>query len=173
MNAGWSARLRSAATLVALLVVLLVGVAWGWSAVTAPLPGGGETAVCSLVTVREGQKVYPDQVTVSVLNAGDREGLAGRTMQDLVDQGFAEGSLANAPEDAKVELAEIWTDDIDNPAVRLVRRHLGGVDIVRRDPLEPGVNVVVGDDFTKVRKGRRFARADQDAQVCSPPGSLS
>lgn len=172
MTSAWSAPLRSTTTLLVLVGLLVVGVAWGWSAVTAPFPGRPSAPVCSQVTVAKGEKLYPGQVTVSVLNAGTREGLASRTMQDLLDGGFAEGSLANAPDKTKVGLAEIWTDDPDNPAVRLVRTALGrGVDVVRRDPVAPGVNVVVGDDFGKVRNGRRFVRASKDSRVCSPPGS--
>lgn len=174
MTAKLLARLRTVGTLAALLVLLLLGVTWGWSAVTAPLPESEESAaLCEDVTVAEGEKVFPEQVTVSVLNAGSREGLASRTMADLVGKGLHQGQNANAPDDAEVDYVEIWTDDPGSPAVRLVRSYLTeggkGVVVVRRDPLNLGVNVVVGDDYGEVVDGRTSVVARQDAIICSPP----
>jgi methionine-rich copper-binding protein CopC len=169
------ARLRTALTLAALVALLMIGVSWGWSEVTTPVPDTEEesTAVCEDVTVAAGDKVHPDQVTVSVLNAGTREGLAGRTMADLVDEGLRQGQKANAPDGTKVEDVEIWTDDPSSPAVRLVATYLAkngkGVEVVRREPLNLGVNVVVGDEFDKVVKGRAAVIASDDAVICSPP----
>ena len=96
------AKIRSAATMIGLAVVLLVGVAWAWSAVTEPFPERDDAVTCTSTKVGEGEKVYPDQVAVSVLNAGSREGLANRTMSDLVEAGLAKGELGNAPDDAEV-----------------------------------------------------------------------
>jgi len=164
------ARLRSAVTMAALAVLLLIAVAWGWSAVSEPFPEGEEVATCTSTTVEEGEKVYPDQVTVSVLNAGGREGLANRTMTELVDEGLGKGELGNAPEDADVKGVEIWAADLENPGVRLVRSFLGDdVKLVRRDPQLPGVNVVVGEDFPGVTNGRKSVAAREDTTICSPP----
>lgn len=168
MNA-MQARIRSAATMVGLVVLLLIGVVWAWSAVTEPFPEDEETVTCDLVSVAKGEKVYPDQVTVSVLNAGNEEGLANRTMAALVKAKLVEGDLDNAPDDADVSGVEIWTDDEDNPAVLLVASYLGkDVKVVRRDPPLPGVNVVVGEDFTKVTKGRKSVAATEDTTICGP-----
>jgi hypothetical protein len=153
-----------------LAVLLVIGVAWGWSAVSEPFPEGEEVATCTSTTVEEGEKVYPDQVTVSVLNAGGREGLANRTMSELVDAGLGTGELGNAPEDADVKGVEIWAADLENPAVRLVRSFLGDdAKLVRRDPHLPGVNVVVGEDFPGVTDGRKSVAAREDTTICSPP----
>ena len=166
---GLPAHLRSAATLVALVVLLLVGVTWAWSAVTEPFPEREEAAVCTDQSVAEGEKVYPDQVTVSVLNAGDSEGLADRTMTDLVSNGLARGEVGNAPADAEVNRAQVWAEDPTNPAVKLVVSFLGdGAKIVLRDPPLPGVNVVVGDEFTGATKGRKAIKAREAASICSP-----
>ena len=90
-------------------------------------------------------------------------------MKDLHDDGFAEGNVGDTSS-GKVDRVEIWTTELENPAVKLVATHLGKrVDIQRRDGLGAGVTVVVGDDFTKVVKGRRSMVAAADAQVCSPP----
>jgi hypothetical protein len=165
-----TARLRSAATMVGLAVLLLVGVVWAWSAVTEPFPEGEEVATCTATTVDEGEKVFPAQVTVSVLNAGEREGLANRTMTELEAVGLGKGHLANAPEDTDVSGVEIWAEDLKNPAVRLVRSFLGkDAKLVRRDPQLPGVNVVVGEDFPGVTKGRKSVAAKEQTTICSPP----
>ncbi len=160
---------RSAITLSVLVLVLVVGTLWGWSAATAPLPGKVDTPVCEQRSIAAGEKVYPPDVTVSVYNAGTREGLAGRVMSDLTDEGFAEGSSGNAP-NADVAAAAIWTPDPESPAVLLVASRLGDdVEVVRRASLGPGVTVVLGDDFTEVGGGKRSVKATDDAQICSPP----
>jgi hypothetical protein len=163
------ARMRSAITLLCLLVVLLIGVAWAWSAVSEPFPEREQAAICASTVVAAGEKVYPDQVTVSVLNAGTSEGLADRTMTSLVAAGLDEGELGNA-KDAKVSGVEIWADDVDSPAVKLVMSFLGrDAEVVRRDTPLPGVNVVVGEEFPGVTNGREFVSTDEEATICSPP----
>jgi len=161
---------RSAVTLAVLCTLLAIGAAWGWDAATDPFPGKVEALTCVDRSVQEGEKVYPDQVVVSVFNAGTREGLAGRTMGLLVDEGFREGDSGNAPAKAKVASAEIWTPDPKSPAVALVASRLGrDVTIVRRKAQGSGVVVVVGDGFKRLTKGRRLVVASQDTSICSPP----
>jgi hypothetical protein len=163
---------RSAITL-SVLGLLLVGAAlWGWSAATESLPEKVDTPKCVQDEVDAGTKVFPEDVTVSVFNAGTREGLAGRTMQLLNDRGFAEGSSGNVTTKNPVKRVQIWTHEPDSPAVRLVASRLGAdVNIQRRDPPGVGVNVVVGDGFTHLFKGRRFVVAHEDVEICSPPVS--
>jgi hypothetical protein len=157
-------------TLVVLGTMLVIGAVWGWSMVTKPFPGKAQVPICVQRTIAAGERVFPEQVTVSVLNAGTREGLAGRTMQLLRDQGFAAGNLNNAPPGTKVAGAQIWTTDPGNPAVKLVASRLGhGAEVVRRDAPAAGVVVVVGDDFTDLSKGRKSMVAAGGAEICSPP----
>lgn len=167
-------RLRSTLTLAALLGLLLFGVSYGFSAVTKPFPQRAEPPVCTDTPIAQGEKIFPDQVTVSVLNAGERSGLAGRTMSQLVDVGYGRGDLANAPEDTDVKRVEIWTDEPNNPDVRLVATYLGTKKtlIVRRDTVAVGVNVVVGDRFQDLRKGRKGFKAKSDTSICSPPAGV-
>ena len=162
-------RLRTLATLAALGVLLLVAAVWGWSAMTAPFPQRAKPPVCVDRTIAQGDKVSRDDVTVSVLNAGTRNGLAGLTMDLLVDVGFGEGREGNAPRDTDVERAQIWTDDPRNPAVKLVAAHLGEVRVVRREEQAPGVLVVVGDEFEKLAKGPGKIVAQREAEVCTAP----
>jgi hypothetical protein len=161
---------RTAVTVTVLGVILVLGALWGWAALTEPFPGKADVPTCVDRHVAAGDKVYPDQVVVSVFNAGTREGLAGRTMQLLTDQGFAEGDSGNAPDGADVATAEVWTDDASNPAVRLVAARLGpDTLVVERKSAGAGVVVVVGDGFDKLVKGRQFAKAREDSSICSPP----
>lgn len=161
---------RSAITLSVLGLLLVLAAVWGWSAATEPLPGKADTPLCVRQQVRAGTKVFPQDVTVSVYNASTREGLAGRTMQLLTDAGFAEGTSGNVAAKARVPMAEIWTLDPQSPAVRLVASRLGPrVAVERRDPPGPGVAVVVGDGFQQLVRGERSVRAQEDAEICSPP----
>jgi hypothetical protein len=161
---------RTAITLGVLGVVLLIGATWGWSSVTKPFPGKVDAPTCVDKTIAVGERVYPVEVTVSVLNAGTREGLAGRTMQLLEDVGFVQGDLNNAPSGTDVANVQIWTTDPASPAVQLVASHLGrGVEVVRRDTTAAGVVVVVGDDFTDLGKGRKSMVAESESTICTPP----
>jgi hypothetical protein len=161
---------RSAITISILAVVLAIAALWGWSAATDPLPGKVDTPVCVDRAVEAGTKVFPEDVTVSVYNAGTREGLAGRTMQLFDDAGFAQGKSGNAQTRERVARAEIWTLEPRSPAVRLVASRLGpGVEIERREPPGVGVSVLVGDGFTDLAQGRRAVTAAADVTICSPP----
>jgi hypothetical protein len=164
--------LRSTITLVFLVAVLIGAAIWGWGAAMKPLPEAEDPPACENTPVEAGQKVYPDQVTVSVFNASPRAGLAGRTLATFVDQGFGEGDSGNAPRGTTVTHAQIWTSDPQSPAVRLVKSHLGPQStVVEGEALGAGVVVVVGEEFEKVVRGRKSAKARQAGFICSPPGS--
>lgn len=171
-----SQAMRTALTLGVLLVLLAVGVLVGWSKLTEPLPqarddGGGDPR-CLMTRVEAGTKVYPDMVVVSVFNAGTRSGLAGTTMERLVTRGFGVGTTGNAPREERVPVAQVWTTDPQDPAVRLVQSHLGRSRIVRKPDSQvqgSGVMVVVGNGFKGLGKGRKAVRARQATTLCSPP----
>ena len=150
---------------------MLVGVAWAWAQVSDPFPGKVDAPVCVDTSYTAGDELFIQDVTVSVLNASGREGLAGRTMQAFEDAGFAAGQTANAPKGTAVTgVAEIWVTDADNPGAKLVRARLGKV-TVRVEPNNPavGVTVVVGDEFDALRNGPPSVVLKDDAVVCSPP----
>lgn len=163
------ARLRSAITLAVLAVVLVLAALWGWSAVSQPFPEQAEAPVCVDAEFAKGDRISRSDVTVSVYNAGTRVGLAGLTMDLLVDEGFAQGSEGNAPDQRKVGRVQIWTEEPKSPAVRLVASHFRKAKVVRREADAPGVMVVVGDNFEDLQGGRRGIKAKQATTVCGPP----
>lgn len=161
---------KSTVVLAGLLVLLVLAAAWGWHATTAPFPGKADAPRCVATPVAAGDKVFPPQVVVSVYNASERNGLAGRTMDLFVEAGFGEGDTGNATRDPDLKTAAIWTDTPTSPDVLLVASRLGpDVEIVRRDGRGIGVTVLVGDDFEALVKGERRVVAEDDARVCSPP----
>lgn len=166
-------RLRSLGTLLVLGVLLVVAAVWGWSALTEPFPERADPPLCVDHAFDKGDRIARRDVTVSVWNAGTRNGLAGLTMELLVDAGFAEGQEGNAPKRAGVERVEVWTPlPRNHPAVELVASHLGpDPRVVRRDAEAAGVLVVVGDGFEKLSKGKRLVRARSSVEVCGPPVS--
>lgn len=163
------ARVKSLVTLSVLGGLLLLAGAWGISALTQPFPERAEPAICVDAPFAEGDRITRSDVTVSVLNAGSRNGLAGLTLDLFVDAGFAEGQQGNTQDGPKVKKVEIWTDQPGHPAVKLVAQQLGkAVKVVRREPTVAGVQVVVGDDFDDLVKGPRRVRARSDVEVCGP-----
>jgi hypothetical protein len=153
--------------LAALLVVMGL---WGWHTATAPFPGKSDPPVCVTTSVDKGDKVFPEQVTVSVYNASDRNGLAGQTLDLFAADGFNKGVTGNASRDTHVQHAAIWTKTPDSPDVRLVASRLGhGVDVVRKQGRGFGVTVIVGDDFDVLVRGKKSMRAAEDSEICSPP----
>ena len=160
---------RTAVTLAVLAILVVGGAMWGWAQLIKPFPGRTELPVCVDTAYKAGDSLYPSQVVVSVLNAGTREGLAGRTMSQLMDQGFVQGTSGNAPAGTKVSRVQVWAADPASPAVKLLQTRLGQVKVVPREVELPGVVVVVGDDFTKPKKGPKSVEVAKDATVCSPP----
>ncbi len=111
---------------------------------------------------------------VTVLNAGGPNGLASKTMSRLVELGFAEGSLGNAPGTTGPVSAQVWAADPGDPAAILLASYLGkDVEIVDQPSEYPGVTIVVGKRFNGVKKGNATVTAQKDATVCTPPLSTN
>ncbi|GAA1516419.1 LytR C-terminal domain-containing protein [Nocardioides humi] len=161
---------RSAITLGALAVVFVAAAAWGWSRVTEPFPEKAEAAPCTDTLIPAGDDLAPPQVMVTVLNGGGANGLASKTMDELVEFGFAKGSLGNAPDTDGPVAAQVWSDDPDDPATMLLASYLGDdVDVVDQPSGYPGVTIVVGKRFQGVVQGHPTVTARADAYVCTPP----
>jgi LytR cell envelope-related transcriptional attenuator len=157
-------------TLSVLTVLLLLGVAWGWSSMTSPFPQSATSKACYPTVVQAGDRVSAPKVTVSVYNASDRDGLAERTMTAFEDQGFGPGKVGNAPKGARVIYAQVWTSHESDPAVQLVMSRLGPrAHIKNLSHGGPGVVVMVGPQFTKLVPGKSSVKVTSTATICSPP----
>ncbi len=141
--------LKSALTLTALALLLVVATVWGWAALTTPLPKEEPVAICEPTDVAVGGEVRRDQVVVSVFNGSKRSGLASATMAELAERGFVEGDLGDSPLPAAT--TQIWSSEPGNPAVVLVQQQFRKAKIVPGDAIGDGVVVVVGEKFTSLR----------------------
>lgn len=167
-------RARSIATLAVLAVLLLIGVSWAWGAITEPFPEKAETPVCVDQALDPGDTLRPAGMTVSVLNASGRNGLAGDTLDDLEERGFGTGDTGDAPSGTRVTGAQIWAADPDSPTVRLLRSYLSGeVEVVDAVSGAPGITVVLGEDFSGVKNGRESVRVRAASSACVPTGITS
>jgi hypothetical protein len=157
-------------TLAVLTVLVIVGITWGWSAMTTPFPHTAKAEICVPTTLQRGERVAAPDVTVSVYNASDRVGLAERTRSSFEDQGFGAGTVGNAPKGTTVFYAQVWTRDPQDPAVRLVLSRLGPqAHTFPREPRGPGVTVMVGPQFEKLVAGKSSVKVTEPVRICSPP----
>lgn len=165
----------TAVTLLVLLAVLAVAAWFGYKSLLAPIGEGDKASSCDKTAIRRGQQVTTRQVQVSVFNAGDRSGLAGRTMTRLAHRGFKKGAVGNAPSGTKVKHVQVWTTQKKDVAARLVARQFGGGTRVRLvdTNLGPGVDVVIGNhpgQLVKASKAtRRIVVQQRRASACLPP----
>jgi len=151
--------------------VLLVPVVLAAACARSTVSPGMVCVPASQATPYAAGSWYCQEVTVSVLNASGREGLATRTLAELEDAGFAPGQTANAPAGTTLTTpAEIWASDPESPAAKLVRRRLGKVP-VRSDVVSPakGITIVVGESFGELQDGPTSVTVDAASVVCSPP----
>jgi len=157
-------------TLSVLGVLLLLGITWGWSAMTEPFPQTTASKPCNLTHYEQGQRISPPLVMVNVYNASERVGLAERTMSEFEDQGFGPGSVGNAPKGTKVHYAQVWSKNPTRPDVKLVASRLGhDIRVVRKAGGTEGVMVVVGERFNKLVRGRPSVPITGAVTICSPP----
>lgn len=162
--------LRTFIILAVLAVLVALGFTWGWKAMTAPFPQKVTPPPCVQTTVEKGDKVYPSQVVVSVLNASDRSGLAGRAMSDLTEQGFVKGTTGNAPSGTKIAHTQVWASDPSSPSAELVSSWLDHAKILKDKSGQPGVVVVAGPVFPdEISGGKKYVETQRPGTICSPP----
>jgi hypothetical protein len=159
----------------ALIGLLVLGTVWGWNSLFAPLPedalSGEEPApTCSTQRVDAGGKLRSDQVQVSVFNAGGRSGLAGQTLDALLERGFLPGDIGNAPSDLEVPKVQVWSTVKGDPQARLVARQFGKNVKVRfsDEDLGPGVDVIVGDGYRTLAPAPKTLRVQEPLDFCLP-----
>ena len=164
-------KLTTAITLAVLLLVLIGMAAYGYSQLTAPLPGRSSAEEKCTGAEKEVQGFLKrKQVQVSVFNAGNREGFAGATLEKIVDAGFRAGNAGNAPKSAQIRRAVVWTTDEDDPAAKLVATSLGRrtkIEVTKTD-LGPGVDLIVGNRFKGIHQGPKKIRLADPVEKCVP-----
>lgn len=170
---GRHRHITTAVTLVVLCGILALGAYAGYRSLFAPIPRkptAQPSATCSKHSVPKGELIRAGAVTVSVFNAGDRAGLASRTLAALTKRGFAGGEVGNAQ--VKLRFVQVWTRHKHHAAATLVARQFGTHTLIRvtRRNLGPGVDVVVGNDFKGLRKAPHSIVVHTRQRVCSTPG---
>ena len=110
-------------------------------------------------------------MTVSVYNASDRNGLAGRTMDLFEDAASTRATRQRAEERPGRHVGHL--DLTPGRPRRAPGRQpaRASVEVVRRDGIGVGVTVVVGDEFEELVRGKKAVVAEDDADICSPPVS--
>jgi len=160
--------LRTFATMTVLVAMIVVAGLWGWHAATRPFPSRAKAQSCTTTQLHAGDQISPVDVTVSILNASNRGGLAELTLTDMEKHQFGAGTTGNAPASASVRNVEIWAPDPSNPAVQLVHTWLPQARVVKRASPAAGVTVVVGPNFSRVGNGKASLKVSKDATICSP-----
>jgi len=168
-------QLVTAATMLVLVGVLVLATVWGWKALFAEVPAVDVIAedpspTCTTERVRAGQKIRPGQVKVSVFNSSNRSGLAGTTLDVLVERGFQAGDAGNAPDDVKVKRVAVWSTVENDVRARLVARQFGKDVKVRFSDVDlgVGVDVIVGDGFRGLSRAPTTLTVKDPVKVCIP-----
>ncbi len=148
--------LTTGVTLLVLVLVLCGMAVWGWRHATAPIAGQQASSEqgCPPGDLTRTRFLRPTSVTVSVFNAGNNSGLAGRTMNRLEGLGFQPGQVGNARATMHVHRAVVHTTRKQDPAAKLVARNLGKHVriVVTGNTAGPGVDVFVGNHFHHLPK---------------------
>ncbi len=158
------------ATVVASVVILVVGLFVGFKLLTAGADTFDAAPTCEDRTIAEGDKLTSNLVTVNVYNASQRAGLANRVGINLQRRGFLAGTVANSTSEVKPQGVAILTDDQDDPRVKLVAQQFDGVEFTEPDiDVQDGVTVIVGDDYKDlVKDAPRDIDSDRPITVCVP-----
>jgi hypothetical protein len=170
-------------TLLVLLVLLLGGAFYGWQTIISPATEGDATTAnkkphdkCERVQqFHRGQVIRSTDVVVNVYNAGSVANLAEDTLTVLERRGFKSGVFDNAPSRVGATNVTILTAGKVTPQVRLVAKQFkGAVRYSKGGAIDPGINVIVGDDFKGVdAKAKTKLRLKRDVSTCTAVGSAA
>ena len=160
-------RLTAPLSLAAGALAVLVMAVWGMNSLTAPFKDDAANSSSTTCEASKARVLKRSDVTVSVYNAGKRQGRAGATLDLLEEAGFDAGAVGNAPKKVRVHTALVRTTQAVHPDATLVAKALGAKVrvVVTADDLGPGVDVIIGDGFRKLdRNAPRTIR--QPATSC-------
>lgn len=170
-------RITAAVTMLVLLGILVAGAVLGWRFLVGGTDSASEptdessSSACPSPEPGAPKRLSSRQVRVSVYNAGNRSGVANSTLDALLRRGFVAGDAANAPDGVKVRRVQVWTTVQDDPMARLVALQFGKRTpvIVSDEELGPGVDVIVGNGFDRLRKAPRSLPVDELPEACAEP----
>ncbi|MGH3311217.1 MAG: LytR C-terminal domain-containing protein [Streptomyces sp.] len=119
----------------------------------------------------------PSDITVNVLNATGRSGLAKSTADELKERGFRIGKVANAPAglDKKVKPAGVLMGAPSaetSAALKVLGTQLKGADTRHDERESADVDLVIGDAYKKLTK-KKDAEAALTALAAPAPSSSS
>ncbi|MEO6471800.1 MAG: LytR C-terminal domain-containing protein, partial [Aeromicrobium sp.] len=124
MSTAPISRAKAQITMAAAAVIFLGGTAYGAQLLTAKSDPAADGPTCEPRTVKAGEDVTSNLVTVNVYNASQRSGLANRVNINLQRNGFLGGHIGNADDvldkDVQGNAVAIVTADKDDPQVKLV-----------------------------------------------------
>lgn len=141
-------------TLLGSAVVFVIGLFAGFQMLIAKPAEPPPPPTCENKTVAAGDELTSNLVTVNVFNASKRSGLANRVNINLQRNGFLGGEIGNDLSAAKPAPVTILTNDPDDPRVKLVAAQFKDkvAYAVPDITVKEGVVIVVGDDFTNLKK---------------------
>lgn len=170
-----SRHVTTGVTMAVLCVILGLAAVVGFNTLFAPLPGAEEEPAatgspsCEPGQVKKGERLRSSAVTVNVYNGGTTVGLAGATLDSFRSRGFQGGASGNAPKGSKVLRAQVWIQEGEEDAGRLVALQMGPrVPVVTREKdLADGIDVVVGNRFRTLVKAPRSVVVKKAESTCS------
>ncbi len=172
-----TARARSAATLAALGVLLVVMAVVGWKSATTAFPSlSGDTPAPACVKTEVKKVIYRKEITVSVYNASKKSGFADRTMDSMERRNFVVGAVGNAPDDTDVPRVEVRTTVKDDPRAELVAEQYKpkAAITVSENALGPGIDVVLGPKAPRpVVPAPKSLKLDKPTSTCVDEPSAS
>lgn len=149
-------------TLLLLCALLGFGAWWGWHNLTKPI--GGKAQPC--VTV-EASVLRSSDVTVRVLNAGNKAGLAGSVAAQLKAKGFKIAGTGNS--DEAVDATVVRGSSPEDPEVQLVLGFFPQA-VTEGDKREDHVvEVILANDFAGFNADAPLEVAVPGGTVCLPP----
>jgi len=155
--------------------IFVFGGITGFRLLTSSADTADPAPTCTNKTVKKGEKLDSNLVTVNVFNASNRSGLANRVTINLQTNGFLGGTIGNNESNVKPRRVVILTDDSNDPRVRLVAQQFKDK-VLYRTPdvtVDSGVIVIVGDDYAGLRKeAPTQITSDRDITACIPRVAL-
>lgn len=160
--------------MLALMAILVAAAYYGWLGVTQGWVSDDTTSAGDAeetCTTPPPVVVRTKSVRVSVYNASASAGEATELMEALARRGFRQGEVTDAPDSIDVKGIAVWPGNAGPGESELVARQFRTVRVAgkRERTLGPGVNIVLGRDFSSLSpKAPRRIEVDRPEE-CSAP----